>query len=153
MGFPVKKALTPDQISDLEDAFTVFDEDGDGEIGVEELELILNGLGESADIEELETRLREVDDNQDGYIDFAALVTLMTRRLDDAETYADLKKTFDQFDEDEDGAITADELQRLLGAVAHRPTSVEAKRMVATFDRNGDGAIDYDEFLAMMAAD
>lgn len=153
MDAPVKKALTQEQIAELEDAFTVFDEDGDGEIGVEELELILNGLGESADIEELEARLREVDDNHDGYIDFAALVTLMTRRFDDAETYADLKKTFDQFDADEDGAITSDELQRLLGSIAQRPTTAEAKRMIATFDRNGDGAIDYDEFLAMMAAD
>jgi len=53
-------------------------------------------------------------------------------------------KIFHQFDKDNDGFISAKDLELSMGRGA------DVKQMIAAADKNGDGKIDYQEFVEML---
>ena len=59
------------------------------------------------------------------------------------------KETFRVFSKDEDGCITADEMNFVLSQVC---SMEEAEQMMNVVDRNGDGVISFSEFRCMMGA-
>ncbi|KAF8080162.1 hypothetical protein N665_0972s0023 [Sinapis alba] len=65
--------------SDLEEAFNVFDEDGDGFISPVELQKVLKKLGlpEAGEIEQVEKMIVSVDSNHDGRVDFFEFKNMM----------------------------------------------------------------------------
>lgn len=56
-----------------------------------------------------------------------------------------VRKAFAQFDENGDGVISAEELERVTATVMEGATAPEIKRMLADADTNGDGVIDFEE--------
>ncbi|KAK6266454.1 hypothetical protein QUC31_017291 [Theobroma cacao] len=58
--------------SDLTEAFKVFDEDGDGFISAQELQVVLGKLGlpEGREIDRVQQMICSVDQNHDGRVDF-----------------------------------------------------------------------------------
>ncbi|CDY49013.1 BnaAnng10070D [Brassica napus] len=65
--------------SDLEEAFKVFDQDGDGFISAVELQNVLKKLGlpEAGEIEQVEKMIVSVDSNHDGRVDFFEFKNMM----------------------------------------------------------------------------
>lgn len=64
----------------------------------------------------------------------------------------EVKEAFDVFDENQDGFIDAQELQRVLSMLGFKEAT-EIQRcslMIKAFDQNGDGKIDLDEFSGFM---
>ncbi|XP_043703557.1 calcium-binding protein CML42-like [Telopea speciosissima] len=70
---------SPQEESDLTEAFKVFDEDGDGFISAMELQVVLRKLGmpEGGDIGRVERMIFSVDRNQDGRVDFYEFKDMM----------------------------------------------------------------------------
>lgn len=66
-----------DAEEELQEAFKVFDRDGDGKIPKDELSLIMKNIGEPLSQEELDAFIKEADTNKDGYIDYAQFVHLL----------------------------------------------------------------------------
>ena len=65
--------------SDLNEAFKVFDEDGDGYISARELQVVLGklGLAEAKEIGRVEQMITSVDSNNDGLVDFFEFKDMM----------------------------------------------------------------------------
>ncbi|XP_043702200.1 calcium-binding protein CML42-like [Telopea speciosissima] len=65
--------------ADLTEAFKVFDENGDGFISAQELQVVLRKLGmpEARDIGRVERMIFSVDRNQDGHVDFHEFKDMM----------------------------------------------------------------------------
>ncbi|KAL9702333.1 hypothetical protein quinque_005851 [Culex quinquefasciatus] len=63
----------------LQEAFRIFDRDGNGRISAEELRVALRSFGEQLTEEELEELLREADVNSDGQIDYGEFVRMITQ--------------------------------------------------------------------------
>ncbi|KAI4353599.1 hypothetical protein L6164_002536 [Bauhinia variegata] len=65
--------------SDLSEAFKVFDEDGDGYISANELQVVLDKLGfiEGREIDRVEKMILSVDRNNDGRVDFFEFKDMM----------------------------------------------------------------------------
>lgn len=65
--------------SDLSEAFKVFDEDGDGYISAQELQVVLGklGLDEGNEIDRVEKMIISVDRNHDGRVDFFEFKDMM----------------------------------------------------------------------------
>lgn len=64
----------------------------------------------------------------------------------------ELKEAFDVFDENRDGFIDAEELQKVLCALRLTEGSEleNCTKMIGMFDENGDGRMDFDEFVKFM---
>ena len=67
------------------------------------------------------------------------------------EQIAEFKEAFALFDNDGDGAITTEELGRVMRSVGQNPSDQELKDMVSEVDADGSGEIEFSEFLSMMA--
>eukprot|EP01052_Picozoa_sp_SAG31_P004476 SAG31_NODE_186_length_20918_cov_26.890917_4_plen_271_part_00 len=108
----------------LRKSFLIFDKDGDGTIGPDELASVLNNLGENSTDTDVNRMLMAADDDNNGGITFDEFVKIMTgkKRLDDhidgqaIEEYAqndEARKIFDEVDADRSGYLNASEVAEL----------------------------------------
>ena len=73
--------LTPQELEDYEDAFRVFDKDGDGSITVVELGEVMRKLNMNPTDAELTDMVNEVDTDGNGDIDLPEFISLMARKM------------------------------------------------------------------------
>ncbi|KAH6772167.1 hypothetical protein C2S52_005049 [Perilla frutescens var. hirtella] len=143
--------IATDVYLELKQAFDMIDRDGDGKIEKEELERLLCRLaGEPPSQEELKLMMSEVDRDGDGCIsleEFYAIGSAFAPPTCDGE----LRDTFDFFDSDRDGKITAEELLEVFKTIGDAECTLEdCRRMIRGVDRNGDGFVCFEDFTRMM---
>jgi centrin-3 len=56
-------------------------------------------------------------------------------------------RSFDLFDQERKGYLTADDIRRVADELGERITPEEIQSMIEEFDMDGDGAISRDDFL------
>ncbi|KAG6414147.1 hypothetical protein SASPL_126865 [Salvia splendens] len=132
---------------ELKQAFEMIDRDGDGKITKVELESLLSRLGAEPPSKE---ELSQIDCDGDGCItleEFHAIGSAFAPSADASE----LRHTFDFFDSDRDGRITAEELFSVFETIGDaRCTLEDCRRMIRGVDRNGDGFVCFEDFSRMM---
>ncbi|KAK6911395.1 EF-hand domain [Dillenia turbinata] len=121
--------LTEEQIAEFQEAFCLFDRDGDGCITMEELATVIKSLGQNPTEEELQTMINEEN-----------------------EADEELREAFKVFDKDQDGYISARELRNVMVNLVEKLTDEELMQMIKEADLDGDGLINYNEFVSMMLA-
>ncbi|GJN22185.1 hypothetical protein PR202_gb09729 [Eleusine coracana subsp. coracana] len=92
------------------------------------------------------------DQDRDWFISLDEFLAVMGGGDDESDTRA----TFDEFNANKDGVITAEELRLMLqrlGLGGDELTIQQCEEMMAAYNGNGDGVLNFDEFKAMMAAD
>lgn len=67
---------------DIRDAFRMFDQDKDGRISAEELQSMLEKLGEEHTLDECRRMIKRIDKNRDGLVDMDDFKDMMTRNLE-----------------------------------------------------------------------
>ncbi|XP_022155928.1 probable calcium-binding protein CML35 [Momordica charantia] len=97
--------------------------------------------------EEVAAMLSELDRHGDGVVSVEALMSHVGGACDE-----DLRETFEIFDADGDGRITAEELFSVFVAIGEeeRCTLEDCRRMIAGVDKNGDGFVCFEDFARMM---
>jgi len=103
--------LTQEQISEFQEAFLLFDKDGNGCITLEELGTVIRSLGQNPTEEELHDMISEVDVNGNGTIEFGEFLCLMARKMKETDAEEELKEAFKVFDKDQNGYISASEVR------------------------------------------
>ena len=78
-----------------------------------------------------------------GTIDFGEFVQMMSRKVQDADTEAELREAFSVFDKDGDGFIGARELLDVMSQLGENLTLEEVHAMIREADQDGDGRINY----------
>ncbi len=135
--------MTEADTEHLEFVFKKFDVNGDGQLGREEIEEMMKHIGKSS--AEAKDLLATIDDNGDGVISKEEFATaLEVNRL--GHNRAEIKASFDLFDVDHDGFVTAKEIEKLCDFM--RPEQV--KQLISDVDTNKDGQINFAEWLAAM---
>ncbi|XP_026450453.1 calmodulin-like [Papaver somniferum] len=76
--------FTEDQISEYKEAFTLFDEDGDGYIIAKELSSAMKSTGKNPTEDEIHNMINEVDADKNGAINFTEFLDLMAQKIKDA---------------------------------------------------------------------
>lgn len=69
-----------DSQEEIQEAFKVFDKDGNGYISAAELRHVMTSLGEKLTEEEVDEMIREADVDGDGQINYEEFVKMMVRR-------------------------------------------------------------------------
>jgi calmodulin len=130
----------------LRAAFDMVDVSGDGSLDVKELGVLLRSLGEDLTEAELRYKMRVVDTNDSGSLEFNEFADLMVHWQEQ-----ELRDVFRHFDEDESGNISVEELSRVIQALGETgSTPEEATRLASYVDSDGSGLIDMDEFTVYM---
>jgi len=147
-------------ISDAEreefnDAFKLFDKDGDGTITVDEIHTVFKDLGfkkySKSDVKKM---VEAVDADGNGTIDLDEFITLLRSKR--TGKYAkmtpddELKEAFKIFDNDGNGTIDAEELATVMKALGENLSKEDLAFMIKSVDIDGDKTIDFEEFKKMM---
>ncbi|XP_041024558.1 probable calcium-binding protein CML36 [Juglans microcarpa x Juglans regia] len=136
---------------ELAQAFRLTDRDDDGLVSRKELQALLSRIGaEPLSEEEVKMMLSEVDRDGDGHISLETLLSRFGSACGPA-CDSELRETFDIFDADHDGRITAEELWGFFTAMGDEQCTLEdCRRMIAGVDKNGDGFVCFEDFSLMM---
>ncbi|KAB2621436.1 calmodulin-like [Pyrus ussuriensis x Pyrus communis] len=148
----VGEVLTEEQIVEFQEAFCLFDKDGDGCITIEELATAVKLLDPNPTEEELQNMISEVDVDGNGTIEFGEFLNLMARKMKENDADDELKEAFKVFDKDQDGYISPNELRHVMLNLGERLTDEEVEQMIREADLDGDGLVNYEEFVRMMLA-
>ncbi|XP_064641179.1 neo-calmodulin-like isoform X2 [Lineus longissimus] len=143
--------FSEDQIAAFQEAFSVFDKDGDGFITVDELGTVMLSLGQRPSLEDLHAYIQEVDMDDSGTIDFSEFLEMMAKKIH-TDPEKEFRDVFRVFDEDADGFISVDELYNVLIKLGETITREDALDMIREADLNGDGKVDYAEFKGILTA-
>merc|ERR1711935_231051 len=146
-----KHGLSEDEVSDLKEAFSIFDIDGDGTITIIELREVMKSLGQNPTEKELKQMIRSVDADGNNEIDFDEFLILMSSKKpssDDPDK--ELRDAFAVFDDDNSGSISREELKKLMKNLGQSLSDGELDAMMDEVDTDGNGEIDFNEFKGMM---
>ncbi|KAK3701378.1 hypothetical protein QZH41_008749 [Actinostola sp. cb2023] len=136
--------LTEEQIAEFKEAFSLFDQDGDGTITTIELGTVMRSLGQNPTEAELQDMIHEVDIDGNGLIDFPEFLHMMARKIKESDTEEEIREAFRVFDKDGNGFISAAELRHVMTNLGEKLTDEEVQEMIKEADTNGDGQVDYD---------
>ncbi|KAK3040505.1 hypothetical protein RJ639_028951 [Escallonia herrerae] len=142
--------LDEEQIVEFQEAFNLFDKNGDGCITVEELATVIRSLDQNPTEEELHGMINEVDADGNGTIEFVEFLNLMAKKIKETDAEEELKEAFKVFDKDQNGYISATELRHVMINLGEKLTDEEVQQMIREADLDGDGQVNYEEFVKMM---
>ncbi|KAL3873539.1 hypothetical protein ACJMK2_036639 [Sinanodonta woodiana] len=133
-----------DILAEFQEAFNLFDKDGDGTITTNELGTVMASLGQTLTEEALQDMISAVDKDGNGEIDFLEFLTMMEKKMNNAYCEEEIREAFKVFDRDGNGKISAAELRHVMTQLGEKLTDEEVDEMVWEADMNGDGEIDYE---------
>ncbi|KAF9347859.1 hypothetical protein BGX34_002842 [Mortierella sp. NVP85] len=138
------------QICEFKEAFSQYDNNGDGTISSRELGTVMRSLGQNPTETELRDMVNDEDADGNGTVDFAEFLIMMARKMKDTDSEGEIKEAFKLFDRDCNGRITAAELCQVMAHLGEKLSDAEADKMIRESDADGDGQITYNEFLKLM---
>ncbi|KAM6437412.1 uncharacterized protein PHA67_024167 [Liasis olivaceus] len=144
--------LSEEKVAEVKDAFTLFDEDGDGLITTRELGTVMRSLGKNPTESELQSMINQLDANSNGKVDFPEFLSLMAKRTRGSDSEEEIREAFRVFDRNGDGYISTAELQHVLTVIGEKLTGEEAKELIKEVDKKGDGKVNYEDFVRIMMA-
>ncbi|TFK68284.1 calmodulin mutant SYNCAM64A [Pluteus cervinus] len=138
--------LSPEQIAEYKEAFSLFDKNGDGKITTVELGLVFESLGQPLSETELAFRLNSVDLDHNGTLEFPEFLQLVASSEDLGD--GDLREAFKAFDKDGDGKISRVELKQMMISLGETITDDELEEMIKAADADGNGQIEVEGEIA-----
>ena len=138
----VKKGLTADTVEKLKEVFDVFDEDGSGQISIEELLRTIKVLGIENQAEQILSIVNAA--GVSGDFDFGTFLEIFGFSGDVSE--GTLQNIFDAFDTTGSGAFGPEEFEKVAASVGESLSSAEVDQMIAYADKDHDGVINFQEF-------
>ncbi|XP_029286019.1 calcium-binding protein 4 [Cottoperca gobio] len=155
--FGQERALMPEELDELQEAFKEFDYDADGFIHYKDIAECMRTMGYMPTEMEIIEIIQQIKMKWGGHVDFDDFCDLMGPRML-AETahmvgLKELRCAFKQFDCDGDGKITLDELKDgMKNLLGEKLKKGELEEILSDIDINKDGNIDFDEFVMMLSA-
>ncbi|KAL9974851.1 hypothetical protein ACROYT_G011947 [Oculina patagonica] len=138
--------LTEEQILEFKDAFSLFDETGDGKVDKARVPDILRSVGLNPlkqDLDKVKENLKSVKEKRIAFEEFLPIyVPLAKKQAGSAEEFVEALRMFDR---DGNGRISAAELRRMLTALGDKLTESQADVIVALQEKKG--FVDYEKLV------
>jgi len=156
---------------DAEQAFAMFDADGDGRITCREFASTLLALDVGLNDRQIYEFMRSIDNDMDNnvslpeFMDRFQVVFVSGGEVDDDwaqgivveigqklfEGDIDLHELFHNHDIDDSGDISTSEFAAIVTELGYSLTPAEQRRLMAYVDQDNSGQIDYEEFMSAFA--
>ena len=150
LSYIISQLLSDQEKQKFHSLFLAIDKDNDGRLSRNEL---IEGYqrfceGQSLSNEEANKIMEELDISGNGYIELTEFImgVIETSKVISRPR---VMATFRMFDKDDNGVITADEIEIVLG-IGARVSDHYWKEMIKEADLDGDSVISFDEFSNMM---
>ena len=88
--------------------------------------------------------ISDMDADGSGAIDFGEWLTLMTKRVNDKDSRANIDKIFALYDDQRNGYIDVNTLKRVAAELSENVSDAELDELIKRADENGDGIVDAD---------
>ncbi|KAF7290492.1 hypothetical protein MKEN_01291300 [Mycena kentingensis (nom. inval.)] len=146
------------QIQQFKEAFQMLDNDKDGWVGEKDLREIFSSLGitpSAATLDELlrsrpgDTTVAGVDGEERG-VNFAMFLTMMSERLFEFDTEAELITAFESFDEADAGVVRVEEMRKWLSEVGERMGEREIDKLLKGPFTDRNGMFNYREWVKVL---
>jgi calmodulin len=148
----VPSHLTEEQIAEFKEAFSLFDNDGDGTITTKELGTVMRSLGQNPTEAELKEIVEEVDQDASGTIDFEEFLTLMAAKMKNFDAEDELMEVFRSIDKDNDERISPKELKIIIEALGESPDDRDIRDLMRILDEEQKGYLTKEDFVRLMLA-
>merc|ERR1719278_1722825 len=142
--------ISQDFVSEMREAFYLFDKDQNGYICSKELGALLRTLGCNPTEAEVNTLMASIDVDHNGRIDLLEFIVMMHQTVGRTDTMEEIRMAFRAFDTDGDGLISKDEFRSCMLNFGERFTEDEIVDMVKQADSDRNGFIDFPEFVQMI---
>ncbi|XP_041361540.1 neo-calmodulin-like isoform X2 [Gigantopelta aegis] len=145
---PTSKKEIEAQEDVWKEAFNLFDQNGDGQICLEELGKVIRALGFNPTEKQIKEVAKELDKDGSGTCTFEDFKQLMKEKPPSKEDFADeMLRAFKIFDKDGNNFIEPDELRHVMTQLGEPLTDEQVNLMIQCADLNKDGKLDYQEFV------
>uniref|UniRef100_A0A915K2N1 EF-hand domain-containing protein n=1 Tax=Romanomermis culicivorax TaxID=13658 RepID=A0A915K2N1_ROMCU len=145
-----KPKYTTEELEEYKQVFALFDTDGSGAIGTDELGEAMRSMGMNPTPQELQTLIKEIDVDGNGEIDFDEFCTVLKRMTAKKETDEEvIRSCFAVFDQDRNGIISEVEFKTVFREIGGF-TEDKIDEIFREVDVAGNGQIDYEEFSQMV---
>ncbi|TXG75585.1 hypothetical protein E1A91_A11G208100v1 [Gossypium mustelinum] len=145
-----QQGLSQQKRQEIKEAFELFDTDGSGTIDAKELNVAMRALGFEMTEEEIKQMIADVDRDGSGAIDFDEFVPMMTAKIGERDTNEELMKAFQIIDQDNNGKISVQDINRISKDLGELLSQKEIQDMIEEADRDCDGEVNIDEFMRVM---
>ncbi|ELR18329.1 EF hand domain containing protein [Acanthamoeba castellanii str. Neff] len=148
----MEKFIDSETLSEMKEAFGVFDQNGDGRISDSELNTVLTTMnnGTPPDPSLLQQMIAELDIDGNGTVELEEFLQWSIRNKEANGAEQQLRSVFDVFDKNKDGFIDTSELTQVMAEMGERLSAGEIAEMMLTHDLDSDGLISFEEFMIMM---
>ena len=138
--------LTEEQMVEFKDAFSLFDQVGDGKVEKAQVPNILRSVGLNPTKHDVERVMETLKSRKDKRIEFevflSVYVSLAKKQTGSPEEFIQALRNFDR---DLNGKISAAELRRMLTALGDRLTEEQANAIVGLYEKKG--YVDYEKLV------
>lgn len=142
--------LTREQVEEFKEAFSLFDEEGNGQLSNKLLITVLRALGNNPTEEEVDFMIKEVDEDGSGTIEFDEFLQMMANKMNSINYEKIIWEAFKVYDRDGNGLISGAELRYVLSTQGPMLTQEEIDDIISEADMDGDGHINYYEFMRLL---
>jgi len=136
---------------ELNKAFAMFDDNGDGTITIEEMLGLVSKIGGNLSEGEAVGLIRQADSDNNGVIDKEEFRTLWAAVRSSGEGEDELRKEFAECDVDSTGLIMKEDMWRIVGKSSCCTRTLlarsESQKVCSDLQEDEDGRVSYTEFL------
>lgn len=136
------------QLADAHEVFALYDDDGDGQIAVENLSVAAHSLGVKTSQVQLEDVLAGLGARKK--LDFAAFEACIAQLQTASPELEKLVENFKVFDIEGNGCISKENLVKVMRNLGVGCSEAEVEEIIKEADTEGNGNINYHEFLKLM---
>jgi Ca2+-binding EF-hand superfamily protein len=94
--------------------------------------------------------IADLDTDGNGTIDFGEWLSLMTKRVNDRDSRANINKIFALFDDERTGYISAKNLRRVADELGEQIGDAELDELIHRADVDQDGLVSEEEFYVIL---
>jgi len=148
---PTSGPLTEQEIANGKEIFEALDQDGDGKITTDDLKQALANAGFELTDDEAEFVISKADADGTGSVSWDEFLKVLENRPIKKRIEKALRRLFDEFDTDNSGFITADNVRQLINDAGFGDdvTDEEISELISRVDKEGDGKVSFEEFVAV----